>query len=388
MGCPKTGVDVRPCYRPNGRKSIKSFDYELVEVPIMKNDSLLVKRKLMGQLALAMIGVTALGETATAQPFSYTNNDLLLGFRKTGAFQETYEAVVNIGKATNYVQAAPGSSFGVPNFTLSQLTPGSFGNLNHLNWSVFGYSKTNLSSVLPGYVNNTLWLTVPRSNAAVQTAPPSRVSYSTCLSAATGMNSIGLNGAFLSSQTTSNEFNTVSYIREPVNDSRDLTAFMGGKSSSSDSTLQDAWLQNNLENSTSASFISCIISDLYEVRPLTDALGHPVTDPHTGQTSGPAYYVGYFQLCPDGTMTFVRASQSTTPPPPQLTVTKSGTTNLISFPSANGATYTLYYTNSAGLTRPVSTWPSLPAVIIGDGSVKTFTNSAPDSERYYRVGAQ
>jgi hypothetical protein len=69
-------------------------------------------------------------------------------------------------------------------------------------------------------------------------------------------------------------------------------------------------------------------------------------------------------------------------------VTKTGTTNLISFPSANGAVYALYYTNSAGLTRPVTTWPASPATITGDGSVKTFTNSAPDVERYYRVGAQ
>jgi len=347
-----------------------------------------MKRKLMFQCGLAVLGIAAMVETATAQPFTYTNNDLLIGFRKTGAFQETFEVVVNVGKAINYVQASAGTSFGVPNFTLSQLTPGSFANLNHLNWSVIGFSKTNLTQVLPGYPNNVLWLTVPRSNPAVQTAPPFRVNYSANLGAATQINSIGVNGAFLSSQTASNQFNTASYIREPVNDARNLTAFMGGSSSSSDSTLDDNWLQNNLENSTPASFSSCIVSDLYEARPTTDALGHPVTDPHTGQTTGPAYYVGYFQFCPDGTMTFFRASGSTPPPPPQLTLTRTGTTNLISFPSANGAVYTLYYTNNAGLTRPLSTWPTSPTTITGDGSVKTFTNSPGDAERFYRLGAQ
>jgi hypothetical protein len=340
------------------------------------------------RFGLAIVAMLAITQTTWAQPFTYTNNDLLLGFRKTGSFQETYEVVVNIGKATNYAQAPLDTSFGVPNLTLAQLTPGSFGSLNHLSWSLFGYSKTNLTSILPGYVNNTLWLTVPRSTAAVQTTPPTRLTYASQNAVAVQMKSIGDNGAFLSSQTASNQYNTASFVREPVNDTRDLTAFMGSKSSTADSTLQDTWLQNNLENATPGTFSTCLVSDLYEIRPTTDALGHAVTDPHTGLTSGPAYYVGYFQLCPDGTLTFVRASASVTPPAPQLAVTKVGATNLISFTSANGATYTLYYTNSAGLTAPVSAWPASAATITGDGSTKTFTNSAPDSERFYRVGTK
>src|SRR5712672_2651362 len=122
----------------------------------MTNHSMSIKRK-MCQFGLAMFGILALADTVSAQPFTYTNNDLLLGFRKTGAFAGTFEVVVNIGKAINYVQAQPGTSVPVPNFSLSQLTPGSFGDVNHLNWSAFGYSKTTLTSTLPGYVHNTLW---------------------------------------------------------------------------------------------------------------------------------------------------------------------------------------------------------------------------------------
>jgi len=347
-----------------------------------------MKRTLVCKFGLAMLGIVALLHTATAQPFAYTNNDLLLGFRKTGSFKESYEVVVNIGKATNYAQASAGTSFGVPNFTLSQLTTNSFANLNHLNWSVFGFSKTNLSNVLPGYVNNTLWLTVPRSNPAIQTGPPTRLIYASQNTVGTQIATIELNAAYLSSQTASNEYNTARYIREPVNDPSALTAFMADVNSDTNSTLQGSWNQNNLEISTPASFTTCIVSDLYEVRPQTDSVGRPVTDPHTGQTTGPAYYVGYFQFCPDGTMTFFRASGSTPPPPPQLTVTRNGTTNYISFPSANGAVYTLYYTNSSGLTRPVSTWPNSPSTITGDGFVKTFTNGPGDAERFYRVGTQ
>src|SRR6266850_3684191 len=111
----------------------------------MTNHSMNMKRK-MCQFGLAMFGILALADTVRAQPFTYTNNDLLLGFRKTGAFAGIFEVVVNIGKATNYVQAQPGASFTVPNFSLSQLTPDSFGDINHLNWSVFGSSLTNLTS--------------------------------------------------------------------------------------------------------------------------------------------------------------------------------------------------------------------------------------------------
>jgi hypothetical protein len=334
-----------------------------------------------------MLGIIAMPQTGSAQPFTYTNNDLLLGFRKTGGFAGTFETVVNIGKATNYVKAQAGTSFAVPNFNLSQLTPGSFGDVNHLNWSIFGYSKTNLTSVLPGYVNNTLWLTVPRSAPGVQTAAPNRLGYASQGTVGVQISSIGNGGVYLSSQTASNQYNTAKFIREPANDPADLTANIQAVGDPTGSTFQDHWIQG-VELSTPASFLSCLISDLYELMPLTDQQNHAVTDPHTGQTTGPAYYVGYFQFCPDGTMTFFRASASTPPPAPQLTVARNGTTNLISFPSANGAVYTLYYTNSSGLTRPVSTWPTSPTTITGDGSLKTFTNSPGDAERYYRVGAQ
>src|SRR6266568_507471 len=87
---------------------------------------------------VAFVGVLTLLDSAQAQSFTYTNNDLLLGLRKTGLFQENYEVVVNIGKATNYVQAAMGATFNVPNFTPTQLVPDSFSGFSHLNWSVFG----------------------------------------------------------------------------------------------------------------------------------------------------------------------------------------------------------------------------------------------------------
>jgi hypothetical protein len=344
--------------------------------------------KLPRQLVLAAAVLGGVIQAGMAQPFAYTNNDLCLGFRKTGTNQENYEAVVNIGKAATYLNLALGTTITVPNFTASQLTPDSFSSLNTLNWSVFGYSQTNRYNLLPGYVNNTLWLTVPRANSSVQADAPYRLDYGSQNNAATAINSIGGNARYLSSLTASNQDNTATFVREPIGNPSDLSAYMGAVGDSTASTLNDTWIQNNLENMTPVSFSAPVVSDLYEVRPTADALGHPVTDPHTLQASGPAYYVGYFTFSPSGTMTFTRAAASAPPPPaPVLSVSRSGTTSTIAFGTTNGAIYTLYFTNAAGLSAPGSTWPSSPTTVTGDGTTKTLSDTTADPNRFYRVGA-
>ncbi len=97
-------------------------------------------------------------------------------------------------------------------------------------------------------------------------------------------------------------------------------------------------------------------------------------------------------------MSFTRGASSSSgsnPPPPQPVLTIAGSlisgngqvTSTISFNTTNGATYTLYYTNSAGLNTAVTNWPSLGGSITGDGSVHSFTNSSTDSSRFFSVGA-
>src|SRR5689334_10299434 len=84
------------------------------------------------KMAFALLTTLAFTGAARAQSFSYTNNDLALGFRKTGNNTESYEAVVNIGSGTNYVNLQSGTTIDVPNFTPSQLTPDTFSSLNFL----------------------------------------------------------------------------------------------------------------------------------------------------------------------------------------------------------------------------------------------------------------
>jgi hypothetical protein len=105
-------------------------------------------------------------------------------------------------------------------------------------------------------------------------------------------------------------------------------------------------------------------------------------------------YMGYFTVdVSGGHLTFTPSGAPNTggpPPRPTLTFVKGAVgstfTNLISFPTANNATYTLYFTNAVGLTTPVSNWPTAGS-LIGDGTTRTFTNSSTDANRFYSVGA-
>src|SRR5262249_55377536 len=134
--------------------------------------------------------------------------------------------------------------------------------------------------------------------------------------------------------------------------------------------------QGNVENITPESpfFTSAVRSDLYEIRP----------------GSGPSHYLGYFQLNPEGTMSFTAAGGTTTPPPrPVASIARNGNVNVISFTTTNGASYQLLYTNGVGLASSVATWAKKADVVIGDGSTRSIQDDpAPDTDRFYVIQAK
>ncbi len=105
-------------------------------------------------------------------------------------------------------------------------------------------------------------------------------------------------------------------------------------------------------------------------------------------------YKGYFTVDVSGSspkLTFTPAAGTPPPPPPPaptLSLNRVANVNAISFVSSNTATYKLYFTNAAGLTAPISNWPSLPGTIMGNGSTASFQDTTTDLERFYRVLAQ
>jgi hypothetical protein len=75
-------------------------------------------------------------------------------------------------------------------------------------------------------------------------------------------------------------------------------------------------------------------------------------------------------------------------PPPTLSISQQGSTNvLISFQSVSNKIYSLHSTNSAGLTSPVTSWPTAAPSITGDGTVKVFTLPIqPGQDAFFSVG--
>lgn len=329
-------------------------------------------------LAVLAIVLPATVTMVGAQQFTYSNKgDLLLGFRKTGANQANFEVVVNIGSITTFESLAPGASVAVTGYTPAQLG-NAFQDLNNLQWSV--------SAAVPGISTwqgnpaGTLWYTRARTDIATQSTPVDRFAVSAQANVSTKMSSVGSGATTISSNLgTASENNTATLVREPTGDSSGLSAFIGF---SQDATLGNfEYLPTNTENTTPASFTTAVRSDLYRAYPTTK------TDPDTGLTSGAAYYVGYFELDPNGNLTFTRASGTVTPPAPTITIGRAGNISTVSFLSANNASYTLHYTDLAGLTTPVSTWQT-GETLPGNGSTVSFQDTSPDANRVYAVSAQ
>jgi hypothetical protein len=318
-------------------------------------------------------------EGLQAQPFTWQDGDVALGFRKTGANQGNYELVVDIGRATTFVGLAAGTTVTVTNLSTVQLRD-AFPTLNNLSWSALGANGGGVA----GYPNLTLWLSVPRTDPNVQTVAIPRQTSGNQQTALVQAQSILAGAEAISANGASNQDNTISLVREPINDENGLSAFVASKIDPTIATLRGTLWYANAEVTTPSTFTSPIRSDFYEVRPVG------VNDPHTGSSTGDAYYIGYFELSTNGVVTFTRGSSVTPPPPPPapvLAITESGNTLTIAFVTTNGATYSLHYTNSAGLTAPVTAWPTTGSTITGDGSLKSFTDPVSDPNRVYRVSA-
>ncbi len=340
-------------------------------------------------LVLTAFALFTLAEMAGAQPFTYKDSDLCLGFRKVTPYSDNNQVVVNIGQASTYVNAAIGTTLPVSAFSASQLASPTFASLNNLSWSVFGWF-TVPSANYPGYPAYTLWLTVPRTDNAVRSADANRYG-ATFQSITKGkMVSIFLNAAFVSHDIgTSTAYNTATFVRESIATypTHLYSVWMGDLLDGTTGTLNDTWPDNNLEITTPGAFSGVVRSDLYEVRPLDDGHGGMVVDPHTG-TTGLAYYVGYFEFNSNGTITFTRQAASTMPSQVTLKIARTNNASTISFLSSSSVTYTLCFTNSAGLNTPVSNWPSQSGTITGDGTTKSFQDATTDPMRFYLVQEQ
>jgi len=162
--------------------------------------------------------------------------------------------------------------------------------------------------------------------------------------------------------------NNAVLVQEPVVYTFDyLTAFIGD---ATDPTLGDFGagghpLGYSVENITPDPFTSARRNDFYQLCPTSSA------DPFTGLTTGSAYFVGYFILNPDGSMTFTRASSGSTPPVAGF----SGS------PTAGFAPLPVVFTDAS--TGSITNW----VWNFGDGQSATNTSNASVNHTYISAGS-
>ena len=312
--------------------------------------------------ALASTTLVMAGELAAA-PFAYTGRDLLLGFRQPDSVSEM---VVNLGHASNYFKATPGSLITIKQFTPTQLQT-AFSTLNGLLWSVSGTTRLGDGGD-PSIPDTTLWMTRARTAVATQSAPWLRKSTFSQGGAANKVNELGVNTTLLSDSTPANPIlNTVTAVIEPTGESRSYGLVIGSQGNFLGN------FQGNVENNTGSTFNAPVRSDLYELRPGTGNL--------------PGLYLGYFELRPDGTMAFQAAGGSTPFHTRIESISRVGTTNTISFTTTNDAavTYRLVFTNNTGLTSHLTNWPAGAATVTGNGQVRSLQDYTAVSDRFYSV---
>jgi hypothetical protein len=347
-------------------------------------------------LGLGILGLMSWSQIASAQYFTANGyGDVIAGFRKPGT--GTYELVVRLGNMTNLLALTPGSTITMSNYAPSQLSDAFPGGYGSVQWSVFSSFQssvnawTNSFGVFPP---DTVWYTLAGTNATTQTTPPSRYSHNGQALLDQKMYSVVSGAETISSGlSVTNADNNSVLVREPVADdgSGTLDDAISDTSTPSFGDFGGGTLDFTVENILPASFTSTARSDFYQSCPNSGSptyTGH--TDPITGQTTGADYFVGYFLLNTNGTMTFTRAltvTNTSPPPAPTLSIAVANSVTTISFGTTNGATYTLLYNTIAGLASPRHTWPTLGSPITGNGGVTNFTDTTVTSGRVYSVTA-
>jgi PKD repeat protein len=326
---------------------------------------------------LAMLGLPGL---ADAQSFTYNQyGDVLAGFRKTTPNAGLYELVVDLGSVTNFLNLTIGTTINITNYATKDLTNAFTDTtpvFGHLQWSVFAGSAQGSSTwptPLGTFPKDTIWFTLPATNATTQSQVPNRDSTGAQGVTKNLIEGVGGGALYLADNTGASNTTfwvreSVSYYGAPGTIGYTLSSYIDDSFSitNSDFGSSGAPLAYNVENETPASFASAQRIDFYQLCP------SGLTDPISSSTSA-TYYLGYFLLNPNGSMTFTRAAQSMVPPPPVAGF--SGT------PTAGFAPLQVAFTDAS--TGSITNW----LWNFGDGQSVTNATNASVNHTYASAGS-
>jgi hypothetical protein len=345
----------------------------------------LIAKKTIPILAAAVLEVGAallLAPRAQALTYSAQQLNCMLCFRQYGA-ANPYDLEVDLGPVAGFYAVPIGNTINITNYSVAQLANAmGVGTYDNVEFSVCAgdYAADGLDST--NYARGTMWITFARSDLNTPSSPFARSSPQSLTSACGVINNLGGQASAYSGIINADPLvNTTTAVAILPSDSHSCEKYIGP---GSNSKLNNKFTQQIGQYAPSP-FDTAIRSDFYVDYPTgsPDPLNHNAT---TGNVS----LLGYFTFNPDGTTTFTRQAATVAPPPqPTLAITQTNGVVAISFPSSSGATYTLLHTDATGLaTLPRASWTAAPGPIVGDGTVKQFTDGAPSSAtRFYSISA-
>lgn len=323
--------------------------------------------RILRGLAALVGGYALLMGTAPAAPFLYAPGDLVLAFRQTGSASDY---VVNIGKATNFSTLPAGTALDISALSVSQLNS-AFSSLNGLQWSV---AAANRPPLVPGFPIQTLWVSAQRLDPDTPASPWLRKGQSAQGNAGSQIDGVGVNAALSSSLLPGGTDNTATGVVIPVS-----APFPIGPVIGVDGNYQGTF-QGKVENVTPDDFDSdsenVSRSDLYELLPGTISGGTYDT---------PGRLLGYFELKPDGSLSF-HVESGALPAPDITSIGRIDDVTTVSFTTVGSASYRLRAASALG--APVSSWPVVSGPVAGTGSILSLQETNAVSSRFFAIDVQ
>jgi hypothetical protein len=296
-----------------------------------------------------------------AQTFTYTNCDLVAGFRLIGGASDL---VVDLGPVPTFESLAPRTVITITNLVAAQEAD-ALPTLDGVSWSVAGAMRGNPNYAYP---MQTIWVTSPRPDIYTPGKIWQNASQGTLAGAASQIDAIGFDAAVYGNGQPAGQDNTPTGILIPPASQYAYSYLLGSHQN------YDGTFQGIVENTTPDDFDSAGLpsrSVLYRLE--------PDTYPHAAGT-----VIGFFDFNPDGTLTFTAG-----PPPERTTISQissQGTVVTVSFPTVNLVNYRLRYTDSAGLSTPISSW-IIGSSLTGDGTTLSLQDTNSNPIRFYSVEA-
>jgi hypothetical protein len=281
-----------------------------------------------------LVAADASAQTGAPWGGIYVRGDMIVGFT-TGSGNDL---IVNLGQAANVLTNGM-------QWNLSSVLSGfNSGSLSSVTWGVIGISSNAPNTVFATY-----------TGTGLPPAIPGLANFN-AVKGAIGIGGDGGLGSLINSSS--------GYVTPPANTGGDGAWYTGTVTGDTGSYETE---YTNPNGSTSGGLPSTI--NFYKAI-----------------QGGSVAQTGTFTINSSRILTFNTVGG--TAPPPQITsITRVGNLSTVYFTTTNGSfTYTLFYTNSTGLTSAISSWPTNATTVTGNGLTNSISDTTTDPNRFYRVG--